>query len=289
MKKQITVLAILMILLNTGYSWSAPIRQQLSYLLAVKTEKIISDAYPWENNPEFIEARRAFNTPLLMAGFQATLPDPILNERHNISLASEFLKGAVVQPGEIFSLNRRIGWRSPQRGFKEGPMYYGGRIMPTFGGGVCKIASVIYNVAVLANQEIIERHPHSMTVPYVPPGQDATISYGTKDFKFRNVSDHPILIWAQNISGTLYIAFYGNSHPPQVRWVHRTLSESPTWTEYRYDPSLPKGQQKIIYEGTSGISVQSKVIITMPDGREVIKHMGISAYQPRSHLVAIGR
>ncbi len=243
---------------------------------------------PWEKDREFIKAKREAGTPLLMASYQATLPDPILYERHNISRAADYLRGAVVKPGEVFSLNARIGWRSVERGFKPGPMYSGGRIVSTVGGGVCKIASVMYNVAILANQEIIERHPHSMTVPYVPPGQDATISYGTKDFKFRNNTNGPILIWAKNIDGTLYMAFYGVTKPPRVSWVHKTLSQSETWTEYVSEATLPKGAEKVIHEGSQGITVHSWILIEK-NSKEETKDLGISAYAPGPRIIARGR
>jgi vancomycin resistance protein YoaR len=243
---------------------------------------------PWEKDVKFVEVKKEAGTKVLMASYQATLPDPILYERHNISQAADYLCGAVVKPGEVFSLNTRIGWRSAERGFKLGPMYSGGRIVSTVGGGVCKIASVMYNVAILANQEIIERHPHSMTVPYVPPGQDATISYGTKDFKFRNNTNGPILIWSKNIDGTLYMAFYGVAKPPRVSWVHKTLSTAETWTEYVNDASQPKGTEKVIHEGSQGITVHSWIVIEDSSKKET-KDLGISAYSPVPRILAKGQ
>ncbi|MDA8227774.1 MAG: VanW family protein [Desulfitobacterium hafniense] len=243
---------------------------------------------PWEKDPAFVKAQKEAGTPVLMASYQATLPDPILDERHNISQAADYLRGAIVKPENVFSLNARIGWRSAQRGFKPGPMYSGGHIVSTVGGGVCKIASVIYNVAILANQEIIERHPHSMTVPYVPPGQDATISYGTKDFKFRNNTNGPILIWAKNTGDTLYMAFYGVAKPPRVSWVNKTLSQSETWTEYVNDASLPKDAEKVVHEGSKGITVHSWIVIE-ENGKKVKKDMGISSYDPSPRIIARGR
>lgn len=244
---------------------------------------------PWHNNPAFLQARQESKTPVLLASYQATLPDPILDERHNISLAADYLRGTVVQPGQVFSLNSRIGRRSAARGFKPGPMYQGGRIASTVGGGVCKIASVIYNVAILANQEIVERHPHSMTVPYVPPGQDATISFGTKDFKFRNTTQAPILIWSQNKGGTLYMAFYGTTAPPQVRWIHRTLSKSKTWTEYTYDYQMSEDMERVKFEGSDGIAVHSWIAVTDKNGKETVHDLGISSYRPCPRVVVKGR
>lgn len=244
---------------------------------------------PWENDPAFIKAKQENRTPVLIASYSATLPDPILAERHNISLAADILRGAVVKPGQVFSLNARLGWRSAERGFRPGPMYQGGRIVSTVGGGVCKIASVIYNVAILANQEIVERHPHSMTVPYVPPGQDATISYGTKDFKFRNTTGEPILIWARNTGGTLYMAFYGAKAGPRVRWTHKILSNSKTWTEYTYDNKMSEGMEKVEVQGSDGIAVHSWITVTDKNGKEIVKDLGVSSYRPCPRVVVKGR
>lgn len=217
------------------------------------------------------------------------MPDPILGERHNISLAADILRGAVVKPGQIFSLNARLGWRSAERGFRPGPMYQGGRITSTVGGGVCKIASVIYNVAILANQEIVERYPHSMTVPYVPPGQDATISYGTKDIKFRNTTGEPILIWARNTGGTLYMAFYGAKAGPRVGWTHKTLGKSKTWTENTYDNKMSEGMEKVEVQGSDGIVVHSWITVTDENGKEAVKDLGVSSYRPCPRVVVRGR
>lgn len=286
--------AVLLVFLFTGYAAGSPAKKPVpqpgsSSGKDAGSKQSAAARLPWQKNSDFITAQKEAGTPELMASYQATLPDPILEERYNISLAADYLRGAVVQPGEIFSLNVKVGRRSAERGFKPGPMYSGNRVIPTTGGGVCKIASVIYNVAILANQEIVERHPHSMTVPYVPPGQDATISYGTKDFKFKNTTDAPILIWSKNTGGTLYMAFYGRKKPPVVKWKHKVLSESETWTEYVWDGSLPKGAEKEIYHGSKGISVHSWIVITEPGGKAETKDLGISAYHPGPRIVARNR
>ena len=58
-----------------------------------------------------------------------------------------------------------------------------------------------------SNLEIIERHNHSMPVAYVPYGQDATVAYGIKDFKFKQ-HPFPILIWAEGIGNRLCIPIW---------------------------------------------------------------------------------
>ena len=287
MKKYILLFLISTFLIN-GCVAGGPAKKPLPPQPRQLAKEPSEAALPWEKETNFKQAQSAAKAFKLMAIYKATLPDPILYERYNISLAADYLKGAVVNPGEVFSLNNRLGRRTPERGFKLGPMYKNGKIDQTVGGGVCKIASVIFNTAVLANQEIVERHPHSMTVPYVPAGQDATISFNSKDFKFKNISGHPILIWSQNTGGTLSIAFYGSVKPPRVVWTHQTLKTEEPATQYEKDPKLPKGKQEIVFPGIKGESVHSWIIITDHQGKKLTKDQGVITYRSSPKIIATG-
>ncbi|MDI6709766.1 MAG: VanW family protein [Bacillota bacterium] len=223
-----------------------------------------------------------------MAAYRAALPDPILNEAYNIALAADTLAGTVVQPGEVFSQNRRLGPYTADRGYREGPTYAGTRIIATCGGGVCKIASLLYNVAVLSNLEVVERSPHSMTVPYVPPGQDATVYYGQYDFRFRNNTGGPIVLWADTKDNALYMAAYGRSTPPRVIWHHQTLKRIPAPVEYRFNPGLAPGTEKVVMPGQEGVVVRTWITIQGPGGRTVVKQMGVDSYDPNPRVIERG-
>ncbi|MEW6182259.1 MAG: VanW family protein [Bacillota bacterium] len=248
----------------------------------------VGEPLPWARDTRVNELKRMYNTPVLIAAYRASLPEPILAERFNISLAADMLAGMIVMPGEVFSQNNRIGPYTKERGFKEGPMYAGSRIISSVGGGVCKIASLLYNVSVLSNLRIIERHPHSMTVPYVPPGQDATVSYGVFDFRFQNTNNGPILIWAKMVGDTLYIAFYGQKHPLPVTWEHKTLSRSPFWTETRHNPLLTPGTVKVVLPGQEGVVVHSWLITETADGIKSKQDLGTDFYHPCPRVIEIG-
>jgi vancomycin resistance protein VanW len=137
---------------------------------------------------------------------------------------------------------------------------------------------LLYNVVTLSCLQVIERHPHSMTVPYVPPGQDATVAYGAYDFRFKNTSSGPVLIWSQMVDDTLYMALYGQKQPPRVTWHHKTLSTSKFRTEVRYNPSLPLGTEKEITPGREGVVVQSWLTIETAEGKIIRRDLGISSY-----------
>ena len=186
-------------------------------------------------------------------------------------------------------MNATLGPYSQEQGFREGPAYYGTRVMKTIGGGVCKIASTLYNVVVLANLAIVERHQHGMQVPYVAPGQDATVSNGAKDFKFKNNTGHPLAIWADTHQNTLYMAIYGSTRPPKVIWHHQVLNRQKTRTLYRFNPNLKSGEAKIVIPGADGLTVKSWLTITYPNGAIVKKELGISYYKPLPQVIERGR
>jgi len=244
---------------------------------------------PWENEPEFIKAREKNNTPVLMGAYRTVLRDPLPGEEYNVHLAARMLDGVVVQPGAVFSQNQTAGPYVESRGFQRGPTYIGTKLTTTIGGGVCKIASTLYNVSVLSNLKIIERHNHSMPVPYVPYGQDATVAYGAKDFKFQNDTSFPVMIWAQGIDNVLYMAFYGSSTPPEIEWHHETVEQTKAPVAYKDNPDLPYGTEKLVLEGMDGALIKSWITIKNPDGTTVTKQMGSSFYKPMPSIIEKGR
>lgn len=112
----------------------------------------------------------------------------------NIALAAAAINNTLVYPGKIFSFNRTVGPRNPEKGYKPAPVIVGGGMSMDAGGGVCQVSSTLYNAALRAGMEIIERHPHSIRIHYVPPGQDAAVAYNYLDLQFRNNYTTPVLI-----------------------------------------------------------------------------------------------
>lgn len=242
---------------------------------------------PWINDSEFIEAVARNKTYVMLGGYKTVLKDPLPGEEYNVHLAADMLAGIVVKPGAVFSQNDAIGPYIESRGFRKGPTYIGTMVTTTVGGGVCKIASALYNVAVLSGVKITERHNHTMPVPYVPYGQDATVSYGNKDFKFMNTTDSDILIWAKGVDNVLYMAFYGSRPAPAVEWVHEVLETTKAPVVYRINTSLAEDEKRLLMEGMDGAVVKSWIRIG--EGNEAeMKYMGLSRYQPMPHLIEKG-
>ncbi|WP_227764281.1 VanW family protein [Zhaonella formicivorans] len=254
----------------------------------VEARKQLLEPLPWEEDAKFKGTILKHHTPIMMAKYHATLHDPLPGEMYNVGLAADRLAGTVVMPGEIFSQNRKLGPYTSAKGYQEGPMYKGTAVVKSTGGGVCKIASLLYNVATLSNLRIIERHNHSMTVPYVPPGQDATVYYGVKDLRFLNNTSGPIVIWADTVGNTLYMAIYGQNKPPKVTWHHETLKHIKYWSIYRTNFNLPKGTEKVVVPGQDGYLVRSWLTIEYEDGKIEKKNLGKNWYDALPQVIERG-
>ena len=117
---------------------------------------------------------------------------------HNIKLAVEKLTDASIAPGETFSFNSRVGKMGKEQGYEKAESFKtDGTKFLEYGGGICQVSSTLYNTVLDSGLEVVERHPHSRRVYYVPKNRDATIYYGHKDFKFKNTLENTIKIYAE--------------------------------------------------------------------------------------------
>lgn len=133
----------------------------------------------------------------IVAGYFTNIANSGALRNQNILLSCNKLNGIIVNPGEIFSFNQTVGRRTAQAGYQFAPVIVGNRLVPGIGGGVCQTSSTLYNSLLESQLQIVERHPHSLRISYLPVNRDATVSWGGADLKFRNNKPHPIKILAQ--------------------------------------------------------------------------------------------
>lgn len=117
------------------------------------------------------------------------------NRALNMKLACEAINNKVLKSGEVFSFNDTVGQRTPERGYAQAKVIVGRQYVKGYGGGICQVSSALYN-AILENTnfEIVERYKHTLPSAYTK--NDAAVSYGCKDFKFKNLYKVPIRIQA---------------------------------------------------------------------------------------------
>lgn len=156
----------------------------------------------------------------------------------NLRLACEAINGTVVYPGEIFSYNAALGERTEEKGYRPGPTYIGGQTVDTIGGGICEVASVLYYCTLLADLEPVDRICHMFAPTYVPLGMDATVSWGSLDFQFRNSSDNPLRIEAVLTEDEVLIRLMGTDNRDYyVKMEYEIIRSEEYKTTYRDLPA----------------------------------------------------
>lgn len=199
-----TILVIIIgIIVYTAYTSTNSLENNSQSKENVEQSNTSSNKTP-ENNievPDDATQNNVVTIPAVVetqiASFSSDIYDTDLNRVFNIELAIKKINGTIIKKGETFSFNDTVGPMGEEQGFKEAIGFdTNGKKIKMFGGGMCQISSTIYNAALIANLEIIERHPHSRRVYYVPKDKDATIYYGSLDFRFKNNTDNDIKIIA---------------------------------------------------------------------------------------------
>lgn len=166
-------------------------------------------------------AAAVFSAPreTTVAGYATSLKERSRSQRHNAVLALERLVGATIAPHETFSFNARVGSFSRDQGYRKAPVSYNGQLIDDWGGGVCQTSTTLYNAALLAGLEIVERHRHRFAPSYIPPGRDAAVAFSNIDLRFRNPHPFPVRIEGRVEGERLFIYLVGPkplSHRPEV-------------------------------------------------------------------------
>ncbi len=176
------------------------------------------------------------------------------NRSTNIELATKKINGTVIMPGENFSFNTVVGKRTIEAGYKEGTAYVGGKVVPDVGGGVCQVSSTLYNAALLANLEIVERSNHMFLTGYVAASRDATVYYGSLDFIFKNTRSYPIKIIASSSNGVCKITIQGIKEETEYEVIiqSKVTSYINYTTTYQNDATLEEGKEVVEQYGANG-------------------------------------
>ena len=197
-----------------------------------------------------------------LAGYTTYFPAGSYARSNNLKIALSYMDGVVVLPGETYSYNENIGDTTASKGYQAAATFKAGTTVNEMGGGICQTVSTLYNVALMANLEIVERHQHGLPVGYVPPSRDATVYSPVLDFKFKNNRDTPIkIVTSFTYGGSLNVSIYGTKqdNDPEVTISSTTTGTIPYTTKYEYDANMPYGEQSVVTAGVNGYNSESYI------------------------------
>jgi vancomycin resistance protein YoaR len=188
----------------------------------------------------------------------------------NIHLFADAVDGAIVLPGEEFSLNKHVGQRTADKGYVPAPMIQGGELIDDVGGGVSQFATTFYNAVFYGCYEDVYHKPHSYYFSRYPEVNEATISWPEPHLIFRNNTDAAVIIKTSYTDTSITVQFYGDNGGCEVE---RQLGSRYDYTdpeeEYIGNPDLNPDEEEVTQRGWGGFSNTVKRVMRWPDGRVV--------------------
>jgi hypothetical protein len=210
----------------------------------------------------------------------------------NLKNGVDRLNGTVLMPGEEISVYQETGPYDAEHGYVEAGSYENGQVVDSFGGGICQVSTTLYNAVLLAELEVVERHPHSMLVNYVEPSRDAAIATGLLDFRFQNNYDAPVCILAEiDAANQMKFVIYGKDTREKgrtIKFESETLTTAEAGIAYQENPQAPLGSMKYSGSPHTGKTAQLWKVI-YKDGQEVSREViNQSTYARSDQVVEVG-
>ncbi len=174
----------------------------------------------------------------------------------NLRVAARQLDGTLMAPGAIFSFWKQLGRASAMRGFARGRMLKEGCIVPATGGGLCQLSNALYDVALKAGLEIVERHAHSRRVPgsLAMQGRDATVAWNYVDLRFRSAT--PVLWRVRLDASDLIVELLGQAPqkahdfapPPDARRDAQSCESCDQTSCFRHGVAASEGKRAVLVD-----------------------------------------
>lgn len=194
----------------------------------------------------------------------------------NIRTVAAKVDGAVIKPGDTFSLNGFTGPRTAAEGYVESGIIDKGRPSTAVGGGISQFATTLYNAAYFAGMEDAGHTEHSYYISRYPAAREATVFDGAIDLAFRNTSESGVYIQAIATGSDITVRLWGTK-TVDVESITGEKSKPTEPTEL----TLPKGKDCIASEGAPGFTISdTRVITDHKTGVQISRHTRTVKYDP---------
>lgn len=220
-----------------------------------------------------------------LGNYETSFNENIKNRVNNIKTASNAINNIIVNPGEEFSFNEHMQNCYEKKMFEKAPIIVNGKLEEGLGGGICQVSSTLYNAVLYSGLEITRINNHSIPSSYINKGRDATVSHGNLDFRFKNNSDTPIVIFSNVQNNKVKTKIYGQSKNKKNIEVFTDIVECiPNGIKIKNSNELYKGE-KHIEEGRKGYKVKTYRIYKENKETELINE---SYYPPKDKVIIYG-
>ncbi|HAT1409566.1 TPA: hypothetical protein I8W12_001412 [Corynebacterium striatum] len=193
----------------------------------------------------------------------------------NIRRVAAQVDGAVVNPGETFSLNGYTGPRGTAQGYVESGIIINGHSGTAVGGGISQFATTLYNAAYFAGFEDVAHTPHSYYISRYPAGREATVYEGSIDLQFKNTTNTPVRIETDFGGGKITVRFKG------VKTYNVESVNNGRWAKTDPQPMSVPGSDCSPSSGAPGFTTSDTRIIKDLGGKELSRETTTTVYDPQ--------
>ena len=183
---------------------------------------------------------------------------------HNLSVASEYINGTLLLPGEVFSMNDTTENRDPENGYMEGWVIGpGGIFRKALGGGLSAATTTVWTAAFYAGLEPVEVQAHSVYISRYVPGLEATVSWDSFDMKFRNNTPYGVFITASSNETSMTVRMYSTKMYTAIEAEvgerlaitknRKIYNESPECSAQAGGDGFTVNVDRIFFEGTTEV------------------------------------
>lgn len=206
----------------------------------------------------------------------------------NVRITTQYASNVVLAPGEIYDFDKQIGPRTEERGYKMAPGIIAGALEDQLGGGICQVATTLFNAAFEAGLDIVERKNHSLYIAHYPKGRDATVSADGPNLRFKNDTNHHILVRGASDGINTTFVIYGTDEGRSVKSETGDFYDVVEMTTVTYPYSkLGTGTTEIKTAGQTGQAIKVVRTVKNADGKVIHEDTFVSTWKmiPREIMV----
>jgi vancomycin resistance protein YoaR len=199
----------------------------------------------------------------------------------NIRVIAAEVNGAVLRPGEKFSLNGHTGPRGTAQGYIEAGIIERGRPGRAVGGGASQFATTLYNASYFAGMTDVTHKEHSYYISRYPEAREATVYEGLIDLAFRNDASTGVLIQTAWTPTSVTVKIWGTKHynVESVTGGRSNFTDPGTVT-------IPHGEKCTPGSGAQGFTVaNTRIVRDARTGAEIKRNSRTAVYNPIPKIV----
>lgn len=227
----------------------------------------------------------------VLGTFQTNFGSSAAGRAQNVRNACSKINGTILYPGEEFSTYEKISPFTQENGYGIAGAYENGQVVESVGGGVCQVATTLYNAVIRAELDVTMRYNHSMMVSYVPPSDDAAIAGTYKDFRFKNNMDTPVYIEGTSDGGILTFKVYGVENRPSNRVVSfesETVEKKDIEVQFNVSSDYDLGYIATTQSAHQGVVARLWKIVTVDGVQQSREIFNKSTYNSSPKIITVG-